>query len=232
MKQNWQPKFGIEIEFAMDIEILKRKLDENNITYSFMENPRLNPGSKTRNAEIRRRRAISALSDGNNLKKVPPATLVVKPDRSVGELNGWELNFPPTYTWEDVAKVLDIVRECRPVFPDTAALHVHVDTYMLSQYNVDQIHTYYYLNQEQILQEAKAVGLYADLNQPLPEELGRLSPRKTNLNIKSAMRRHNTIEHRIYKSTIDIDEVKWCVEHTINIFKKAMQEIVALTLYN
>jgi hypothetical protein len=219
MKLPMQPKIGIEIEFAMDIELLKTKLDANNIKYEFMENPRLLPldqqeeytgavADRRRAARIRRSAALD--------------TLVVKPDKSVGELDGWELNFPPTYTWEQIEEVLELLRECNPTFPANAALHVHVDTYFLSTYNIDQIHKYYYENQKNIIAEAEAVNLYVDLNEPLPEKLSDVVVRKVNLNIRRALKRHNTIEHRIYKSTLNIDEVKWCVNHTLNTIEKAI----------
>jgi predicted GTPase len=92
----------------------------------------------------------------------------------------------------------------------------------LSTYNIEQIHKYYYENQKNIIAEAEAVNLYVDLNEPLPENLSDVVVRKVNLNIRRAIKRHNTIEHRIYKSTLNIDEVKWCVNHTLNTIEKAI----------
>ena len=219
MRLPMQPKIGIEVEFAMDIELLKTKLDANNINYEFMENSRLLPLDQQEDyteAVADRRRAARLI------RSASLDTLVVKPDKSVGELDGWELNFPPTYTWEQIEEVLELLRECNPTFPANAALHVHVDTYLLSRYNIDQIHKYYYENQKNIIAEAEAVNLYVDLNEPLPEKLSDVVVRKVNLNIRRALKRHNTIEHRIYKSTLNIDEVKWCVNHTLNTIEKAI----------
>lgn len=220
-----QPKIGIEIEFAMDIEILKAKLDARGIKYLFVENPRLitnevAPSEGTFHVETPAERRL--LARGRS-KKSSTEVLVVKPDRSVGEYDGWELNFPPTYTWEDIERILKILESCSPIFPEKAALHIHVDTYLLSRYNIEQIHKYYYTNQENILDEAKAANMYIDLNEPLPADLEEVTTRKTNLNIKNAMRRHNTIEHRIYKSTMKVEEIRWCVDHTLSIIYKALE---------
>ena len=227
MKFKIQPKIGIEIEFAMDIEILKTKLDANNIEYLFVENPRLITDGEssivsdgTFHIETPAERRLRARGRS---KKSSLEMLVVKPDRSVGEYDGWELNFPPKYTWEDIAKVLDLLKECNPVFPARAALHIHVDSYLLSQFNIDQLHYYYYEHQDEILSEAKKTNMYIDLNEPVPENLEEVTTRKTNLNIKNAMRRHKTIEHRIYRSTMDINEIKWCVDHTLNIIYKSLE---------
>lgn len=224
MSTKLHPNLGIEIEFAINIDLLKAKLDENNIEYLFVENQRteesLTAESTTGNTSRRPRR-----DSQQRARKSSTTRLVVKPDKSVGLLDGWELNFPPTYTWEEIEFVLKLLKECNPVFPEKAALHIHVDAYSLSQLNIDQVHTYYYNNQASILEEAKAVNMYVDLNEPLPKTPEEITTRKTNLNIKYAVRRHNTIEHRIYKSTLDINEIKWCVNHTLSIFNKALSDI-------
>lgn len=211
------PNIGIEIEFALnDIQIFLDKLKINNIEYYFMENPRANTTTTTTNI-ISRPRRINHTAFIN--------TLVVKPERSLGLLEGWELNFPPKYSWENIRKVIKCLQECNPTFPDNAALHVHVDIYTLSQYNINQIHRFYYLNQSTIIQQAKQNDCYVDLNASVPEKLEEITSRKTNLNIQYSIRRHNTIEHRIYKSTMNIQKIKWCVEHTLNIIQSAITEM-------
>ena len=221
---NIQPKIGIEVEFAMDIELLKTKLDARGIKYLFVENPRISANNSVEEeSSVTETLSERRLRARGRSKKSSTEMLVIKPDRSVGEYDGWELNFPPTYTFEDIKRILIILQKCNPTFPEKAALHIHVDTYLLSHYNIDQIHKYYYTHQEQIIEEAKIANMYINLNEPLPESLEEVKTRKTNLNIAHAMRRHNTIEHRIYKSTLNIEDIKWCVDHTLNIIYKALE---------
>ena len=221
------PNLGIEIEFAMDIELLKAKLEANNVEYLFVENRRTEESLAAAGSDslIRSTSGRRRTEPQQRVRSSSTTRLVVKPDKSVGLLDGWELNFPPSYTWEDIEFILELLKECNPTFPEKAALHIHVDVYSLSQLNIDQVHSYYYNNQNLIIDEAKAVNMYVNLNEPLPKTPEEVTTRKTNLNIKHAVRRHNTIEHRIYKSTMDINEIKWCVDHTLSIFNRALSDI-------
>ena len=44
--------------------------------------------------------------------------------------------------------------------------------------------------------------------------------RKTRLNIRHAIAKHKTIEHRIYKSTTDYNKVLFAISQTLNIIKE------------
>ena len=192
-------KVGIEIEFITnDITLLLCELSKRNVEYIYV--PRLVEHIKTTNKEV----------------------LVVKPDKSLGA-DGWEVNFPPTYPIEEIEYILKLVSDyCEPVLSDKAAMHIHVDTYYLSQYDIDRIYEYYYTNQDNIIADAAAEGLYApNLNQMLPQNRKEVKSRKTNMNFRS-LRLHKTLEHRIYKSTLDIDNVKWAVTQTLDIIEKAI----------
>lgn len=188
-------KFGIEIEFvAAEIILLLQQLYARGIDYLFYD-------------KLDRHRILSSKEK-----------LVIKPDESLGP-GGWEVNIPPTYDWDQIAEILNMIKKSEVELTEKAALHIHVDTYFLSKYDLDNIYDYYFENQEIIIEQAKAKNLYLDLNAPLPKSFSEVQSRKTNLNFK-AYQKHKTIEHRIYKSTLDILELKWAVNQTLNIIKK------------
>ena len=197
-------KFGIEIEFITnEINLLISKLAQLNIKYIYVPLAKFDNHRKVSSKEF----------------------LVIKPDSSLGK-DGWEINIPPTYSFEMIEQLLDIVSEsCNPELVDNAAMHIHVDTYTLSGYDLDNVYKYYYDNQERIIADAKTMGLYSgeELNRMLPENIKEVKSRKTNLNFRS-VRMHKTLEHRIYKSTLDIDNVKWAVTQTLDIIEKAINK--------
>lgn len=191
--------YGIEIEFNMtgdQLALLLADLYCQNIDYVFYD-------------KLDRHKILSS-------KEI----LVIKPDESLGP-TGWEINIPPTYDWDQIGELLDIIKRFSPEITEKAALHIHIDTYYLSQYEIDQIHEYYYRHQEAIIREAADRNLYLDLNSPVLKNI-KDEKRKTRLNIRHALSKHKTIEHRIYKSSLELLDIKWAVYQTINIINKGV----------
>lgn len=191
-------RYGIEIEFvAADISLLLQNLYSRGIDFKFFD-------------KLDRHKILS-----------DKTKLVIKPDESLGP-HGWEINIPPDTDWDQIAEILDIVKRSGAEITEKAALHIHVDTYYLSKFDIDNIYRYYYYNQEFIVFAAAANNLYLDLNAPLPENPKDIKTRKTRLNFK-ALQKHKTIEHRIYKSSLDLIDIKFAVNQTLNIIKKGGQ---------
>lgn len=186
---------GIEIEFTTpDIAEFLGKLYDANIDFKFFD--KLDRHKRQSSKEV----------------------LVIKPDESLGR-NGWEINIPPNLYGFEIKMILDILKSCNIELTDKCALHVHIDTYYLSKFNLDNIYKYYVNSQRGLIEDSKTRGLYLDLNNELPESPKDVRSRKTNLNFR-AITKHGTLEHRIYKSTLNFDEVMWCVNQTINIIDK------------
>lgn len=191
-------RFGIEIEFvAADISLLLQNLYTRGIDFKFYD-------------KLDRHKILS-----------DKTKLVIKPDESLGP-KGWEVNIPPDTDWDQIAEILDIVKRSDAEITEKAALHIHVDTYYLSNYDIDNIYKYYYNNQNDIIYAAALNNLYLDLNAPLPEQPKDIKTRKTRLNFK-ALQKHKTIEHRIYKSSLDLIDIKFAVNQTLNIIIKGGQ---------
>jgi hypothetical protein len=85
-------------------------------------------------------------------------------------------------------------------------MHIHISFLEMTEEQIDKIFNYYIINQDSILKEAMNNELYVNLNRYLTVQ--NRSQRHTNLNTVAAFKKHKTIEHRIYKSTIDLDKIK------------------------
>lgn len=180
---------GIEIEFIpLDYFIFFKTLIDKNIIFVF--SPQQNtPGVRE--------------------------FLLIKPEVTV--LGGIEINIPPTYTYEELYKLCEVLKESGYTITDKCALHIHFKP----RFELSAYAQYYLARQEIILSEAKEKGLYAALNDPLTAEsyddTNRRNRRAFNLNIHRAYTAHGTIEHRIYKSTLDYNEIIWCINQTKKI---------------
>ena len=84
-------------------------------------------------------------------------------------------------------------------------MHIHVSLESMTFNDSTKIFNYYLLHQDEIIDQARKLDLYVDLNKYVTET--NRSLRRTNLNTVAAFLKHKTIEHRIYKSTIDFDKI-------------------------
>ena len=133
------------------------------------------------------------------------AQLVIKPETTLKDPLGFEINFPPSYTFEDIEKVLNILNRFDIKFNDRCAMHIHISFHDINLELIKKIYNYYLEVQSSILADARKADLYAGLNEFSNKTNQKI--RRNNLNTISAFKRHKTIEHRIYKSTIDFDKI-------------------------
>lgn len=211
---------GIETEFIVDIELLLNTLKSNNVSFIFMNRQR--SYFKYENMIWEELPELSDYKKRNLRNKLTLNYLVLKPESSLGINRGWEFNFPPVYSEADIEKIFSLLNSCNPQFPQKAAVHIHISTYKLSKYDIDRLIKWYVENENTVLEEARAVGLYAEgLNANMTETQDRSVPRKTNLNVYWAKMSHNTIEHRIYKATNSFKDLQWCINHTLSIIDRA-----------
>ena len=191
-------KIGIEIEFNMTNEDLAEFMTDlylEDIDYEFYD-------------ELKAHYRHTSVSE-----------LVIKPERSI---SGWEVNIPPNMIGR-LEAILGLLNKHNPTFHEKAALHIHVDTYYLSRFNIDCLHNYYFAHQDEIIKFAEEHDLYLDLNAPVLENM-KDEKRKTRLNIRHAMAKHKTVEHRIYKATTDYNKVLIAISQTLNIIKEGVNE--------
>lgn len=169
---------GIEIELFADLELFKLKLEEAKIPF------------------IHKR----------ILKKIPGGydVLILKEDISLPYPEAFEINFPPNYNKEDIIKVLDILNNMEVRMNHLCALHIHVG-FPYDKQKLENLRRYYIQNQDDIINSAIQKNLYANLNYKLSET--NLKQKPVNLNTYPSIICHGTVEHRIYKSTINIQEV-------------------------
>lgn len=185
-------KFGLEIEIIIDKQKLFEELEKNNIKYVYIDSMRCETHD----------------------------ILVIKKELTLKEPNGIELNFPPSEDYDLIKKVLTILNTLDVRFNNKCALHVHIDFSNKTRNDLQRLHDYYVDNQDKILYETIKKGLYLNLNKPLKKG-EKISPRRmSNINILNAFTMHGTIEHRIYRSTIDFEGVKFCIEQTKSIIER------------
>lgn len=187
-------KFGLEIELITDKQKLFKELEKNKIDYI-------------------------------NIDKMRCGThdiLVIKPEFTIKDPNGIELNFPPNENYDLIEKVLTILNTLDVRFNNKCALHVHIDFNNHTRKDLQRLHDYYVDNQDKILYETIKKGLYLNLNDNLKKGELLTPKRRCNLNLINAFVNHGTVEHRIYKSTINFDEVKFCIEQTMKIVEESI----------
>lgn len=191
-------KFGLEIEFYTDKIALFNKLDELGIPYKYI--PR--PG-----------------------KLVLTDKLLFKNECTLRNDNGIEVNFPPVNNFEEIQDYILGIASIPYSFDERCALHVHYDFSDHSSDDLDKIHNYYSTHQDEIKSAAKEKGVYVNLNRDLVYGEYRRKGRLFNINLYRSFDKHRTIEHRIYKSTFNLDKIRFCVEQTRDIIEKALSEI-------
>lgn len=148
------------------------------------------------------------------------------------KLKGVELCLPPSNNFELLNKVCNALTDinAQPLY--NCALHIHIDCSDCDEEDVKNIYNWYRLN-EQIIKNAVSKiqpNNTFRLNQDIKsincdfEEIKNKVSRFFNLNIKSFYKM-KTIEHRIFKGTIDFAEIKKCVELTQNIINKGVMYV-------
>lgn len=183
--------FGLEIKFITNKQLLFQALKNNNIEYVYYDK------MKTEKHDI----------------------IVLKPEKTLKDNNGIEINFPPSKDLRLIENVLNILNTLNIQFNERCALHVHVG--IDNEDELEKIKYYYIQHQDEIINQAKDV--YINLNKPVLENDSILSGKFRNMNLYRAFKYHQTIEHRIYKASINFDEVKFCVEQTLNIVREALK---------
>lgn len=187
-------KFGLEIEFITDKEKLFKTLQDNNIEFIYFDK------MKTPTQDI----------------------IVLKKENTLKDINGVEINFPPSEDFTLIEKVLKILNTLDITFNEKCALHVHID---FSNHTIDdlfKVKKYYLAHQEEIIDEAINNNVYVNLNKFLIDD-DNLGGKFRNINLLYAFIYHKTVEHRIYKAILDFEKVKFCVEQTSNIVRDALK---------
>lgn len=155
----------------------------------------------------------------NRMKTPTHDILVIKNETTLKDDNGLEINFPPSDNFNLIKQVLDILNELDVKFNPKCALHVHVG--VDSESDLEPITQYYIEHQNEIIEQAG--DLYVNLNKTTRIACVQLLLGKFyNLNVRNAFSHHKTVEHRIYRSTINFDEVKFCINQTLDIINKAL----------
>lgn len=176
---------------------------------------------------LKKEKLFKALQENNipyvyydRMKTPRNEVLVIKPEKTLKHEDGIEINFPPSDNYVLIEQVLKILNKLDVQFTDNCALHVHVG---VNKEDVVPIAKYYIKHQEEIINEAGP--LYTKLNKMTAERCITLPVDKFfNLNINSAFRLHGTVEHRIYKATLNLEEVKFCISQTLDIINKALNK--------
>lgn len=134
--------------------------------------------------------------------------LILKPE---GTVRGCELNIPP-----DFNRLEELCEELKSLvsFTERCAMHIHVDSRGL---NLDKLNTYYINNEASIISQAG--NKYVDLNFSNTKGIGR----KRNMNIFVSSTMHNTVEHRIYKSTFNYNDIVFAINQTLNIIEESQK---------
>jgi hypothetical protein len=146
---------------------------------------------------------------------------VIKNEATLKDDNGLEINFPPSDNFNLIKQVLDILNKLDVKFNPKCALHVHVG--IDSESDLEPITQYYIEHQNEIIEQAG--DLYVNLNKPTRIACVQLLLGKFyNLNVRNAFSNHKTVEHRIYRSTINFDEVEFCINQTLDIINKALNK--------
>ena len=156
----------------------------------------------------------------NQMKTPKHDIIVLKKESTLKDSNGIEINFPPCGDFAFIERVLTILNQLDVIFNARCALHVHVGVDDAAK--LRRIHTYYCDHQEEIISQAS--HLYVNLNRPTLLSDNYLTGKCRNINVYNAYKNHQTVEHRIYKATIDIDEVKFCINQTLQIIEAALNE--------
>ena len=185
-------KFGIELELLVDQDLLINSLINNNIKFV----------------------------QKSDIAKNKENCLVIKPEITLRDPLGIELNFPPNYTISDISKVLNILKLLPVTFNSRCAMHIHVSFDELTEETISRILSYYIEHQTDIIEEAKLINIFADLNELV--SMDNFNKRRICLNTIRAYKKYSTIEHRIYKSTIDIDKILFALNQTKSIIKAAL----------
>ena len=138
-------------------------------------------------------------------------------------VGGIEINFPPTFSFDLIEKVVMILKTLPVSFSNRCALHVHVDVSDVKIGDLPLIKNYYLQHQEAIITAAKEHQLYVKLNEPLTEEEPEHYQRRVNLNIKPSVMKHGTVEHRIYATTLDLNKIQFCIHQSVSIVNEALK---------
>lgn len=148
--------------------------------------------------------------------KTNSTKLIIKPEPTT---KGLELNIPPNYT--QLEYLINLIKPYI-YFVDNAALHVHISDECINENTLDDYFNYYCGHEKEIIEEAKQANVYVNLNKSLKilNPTNRKFSKFVNLNIYPSFKEHGTIEHRIYKATLDIDKINWCIEQTKKIIRK------------
>lgn len=185
---------GIELEFLLNKEILIEHLNNNNI--EFVERPRT--------------------------WKLIENKIVIKEEPTLRNKAGIEINIPPTYSFEELKNLISLLNSLPITFNKYCAMHIHVSFSEMTYKDTLNIFNYYLDYQDMYIRAAIKENIYSDLNIYATKQNRGL--RKINLNASASYIKHKTIEHRIYKSTIDLDKIIWAVEQTKSIVLGAMKE--------
>ena len=132
--------------------------------------------------------------------------ICIKPEFTVR--GGIEITLPPTCTFQQLQLICNICKNA--TFTEKCAMHIH----FVPKYESESYYKYYCKNEQDIINAAKAQGLYLNLNKSVVDAS---TARNSNLNIYRSMERHGTIEHRIYKATFDYDKILWAINQTKQI---------------
>ena len=185
--------FGLEIEFIANKQLLFQAFKTNNIEYVYYDK------MKTEKHDI----------------------IVLKPEKTLKHENGIEINFPPSDDFMLIKQVLHILNSLDISFNEHCALHVHVG--ISNEDELEQLKSFYIKHQDEIISEAMNHDVYINLNKPVLETDNLVSGKFRNMNLYYSFKTHQTVEHRIYKATINFDEVKFCIEQTLNIISAALK---------
>lgn len=187
-------KIGVEIELIVNRSDLELLLTKNNIEFKYYEKQRKNEDD----------------------------CLVLRSERSLFNPNGLELNFPSSYSFEEISSVLQLVQSLGATFNKKCALHIHVSWPDITEQAVAKVREYYIANQNAIIEETKQQALYVNLN--LKVDGTNYKKRCTNLNSFAAFLKYGTVEHRIYKSTIDTTKLLFAINQTKTIIENALKD--------
>lgn len=175
---------------------------------------------------IDKQKLFQALKDNNieyvysdKMKTEKHNVIVLKPEKTLKHENGIEINFPPSEDFTLIKTVLTILNTLDVSFNERCALHVHVG--INNEDELEKIKYYYIQHQDEIINLAK--DLYINLNKPVLNNDTILNGKFRNMNLYYAFKTHQTVEHRIYKATINFEEVKFCIEQTLNIISAALK---------
>ena len=143
--------------------------------------------------------------------------LIIKPEPSV---RGFELNIPPTMTFEELENICNIFNG-HTDFTSNSALHIHIP--INDKYDCDKIYNYYYKNENTIINDANNKGVYVDLNKSISTP-SMVPIKMLNMNVYKSFETHNTVEHRIYKATFNYEDICWIINQTKEIIENALSD--------